>query len=166
MLPYPVDSRYVAIWSCSARLGHGAALSALRRPARLKAHPALPPSPPLPAPKPHTRGERGRSSASFIVTEPRRSQPDYSARTPESLTDQSPRCVPLIRSPASSSAPLRSVPRRAGPDRSLPPGEQFIPWKLDELLESCEQVREESCGLGSASSLRPGKTRLSQSCGR
>lgn len=166
LLPYPARSRYVAICLCSAHLGHGAALSVLRRSARLEAHPALRPplSPPQPALKPHNRGREDNSSTSFIVTEPRRSQPDFSPPTLASLTDQSRSCVPLIRQKAPRLlAPFRSLPGRS--DR-FPPGEQFIPWKLDELLDSCEQVREESWGSGSASTLRPGKPRLSRSCGR
>lgn len=108
--------------------------------------------------------EEERTTQSVIVTEARRSQPDlppppHSARRPASRTDTSLRwCVPLI--------PL-AAPFRAGSVRSFfPTGEQFIPWNLDELLESCEQVREESWGSGSASSLRPGKAILRQSCGR
>lgn len=107
--------------------------------------------------------EEERTTQSVIVTEARRSQPD-----PPQPGDR--RLGPIRPSGGasrSSRQPRRAAPFRAGSVRSFfPTGEQFIPWNLDELLESCEQVREESWGSGSASSLRPGKTRLRQSCGR
>lgn len=90
---------------------------------------------------------------------------------PRLRPDPSRWCVPLLPlNPTSSSAPCRSAPT---PGRFCPlivvlhltPGEQFPLWKLDELLESCEQVGEESWGSGRASLQRPEKERLEQSCG-
>lgn len=162
-MPYPVASRYVAIWSCSARVGHGAALSALRRSARLTAHPALPPppSPPQPAPK---QEERGRSSASAIATEARR--PTAALLLSQDTGTLSP--ISPGGAPRSSARPP-AAPRRAAPTpvRSLPllenrsfPGSWMNYWRV---VNKCEKKAE---APGSASSLRPGKTRLSQSCGR
>lgn len=118
------------------------------------------------------REERGRSSASAIVTEARHPPPlppgpHFSSRTP-TLSDRS---VPEVR-PAHPlarqqlrAAPCRSAPRRAGPlasplESRLFPGSWMNYWRV---VNKCEKKAE---APGSASSLRPGKTRLSQSCGR
>lgn len=111
-------------------------------------HPSLPPSTSIStstsAPKPldHKRREReDRPSASAIVNRGTPSPPTH-PQTDFPLSQGDPislrRCVPLI-----SAAHSRAVPLCSGPVL-LPSGGQFIPWKLDELLESCEQVREES----------------------
>lgn len=125
-----------------------------RRSARLTAHSALPPppSPPQPAPRPHRKKRGGRPPASVIVNRgsPHRAQTISSQETGVSaaISPGGASTAHPLRPPA---APRRAVPRRAAPIRagqvrslSPPLEKQFIPWKLDELLESCEQVREES----------------------
>ncbi|KAK5847603.1 hypothetical protein PBY51_016718 [Eleginops maclovinus] len=134
---HAVASRYVAICQCSARLGHGAALLPLRRAARLYAPSSLPLHPHS-AQEQHTPvGERTsirifHSNRGSLLSQ----DPGVSDRSvPEVRPDNPLFSAPLLFAP---------VPFCAGPVRSLPPGDQFIPWKLDELLESCEQVQKES----------------------
>ena len=110
---HAVASRYLAICQCSARLGHRAALLPLRRAARLNAPPSLPPSllSTLTQRRSNTpQWERGRPTASFIVTEAH-----FSARTPVFLNDLSRRCVQIIRFLRAASLRSRSARRRIGP---------------------------------------------------
>lgn len=132
---------------CSARLGHGAALSALRRSACLAAHSALPPAPAPSPPQPArnctaTEGEHDHPSLSLGLRQCLLANLSIRSST---FKTRSPLLVrptpPLTR---------RAAPRRSAPGRfsfvflTLPIGDPFLLWMLDELLESCEQVREES----------------------
>lgn len=125
--------------ACSARLGHGAALSALRR----SAHSALPPPPPSTVHL-HLNQRRNRTTRGE-----RRPALDRNPRTPSPAglvrhgTQFKNRSLPEAR-PARQLAASSAAPRRAAPVACPPPGEQFIPRKLDEFLDSCEEVREES----------------------
>lgn len=158
---------------CSARLGHGAALSALRRSACLAAHSALPPAPAPSPPQPArnctaTEAERDHPSLSLGLRQCLLANLSIRSST---FKTRSPLLVrpapPLTR----RAAPRRSAPLRTGSVLvffflTFPIGDPFLLWMLDELLESCEQVREESWGSRSASSRSPENTSLGQSCGR